>query len=58
MMAITSPRIAIFLDAEYDVTKWWNLPAKYACEAIDNVGNAKSATQENHLMGVELGFRF
>ena len=40
MMAITSPGIAIFLDAEYDVTEWWNLAAKYAYEAIYNIGNA------------------
>ena len=31
---------------------------RYAYEAIDNIGNAKSVTQENHLMGVEVGFRF
>jgi hypothetical protein len=49
MMAITSPRIAIFLDAEYEVTKWWNLAARYAYEPIDSIGNAKSATQKNHL---------
>jgi hypothetical protein len=49
MMAITSPGIAIFLDAEYDGTEWWNLAAKYAYEAIGIIGNAKSATQKNHL---------
>ena len=49
MMAITSPGISIFLDAEYDITECWNLAAKYAYEAIDNIGDAKSATQENHL---------
>jgi hypothetical protein len=57
-MTITSPGIAIFLDAQYDITEWWNLAAKYAYEAMDNIGNAESATQENHLLGVELGFRF
>jgi hypothetical protein len=36
-MVITSPGIAIFLDAEYDVTKWWNLVARYAYEAIDSI---------------------
>lgn len=57
MMAIRSPGIAIFLDAEYDGTEWWNLAARYAYEAIDNIGNAKNATQENNLIGVEVGLR-
>ena len=47
-----------FLEAEYDFMEWWNLAARYAYQAIDNVGNAKSATQENHLIEVEVGFRF
>jgi hypothetical protein len=47
-----------FLKAEYELREWWNLAARYAYEAIDNAENVEGATQENHLIGVEVGFRF
>ncbi|UCH07463.1 MAG: hypothetical protein JSV55_00215 [Deltaproteobacteria bacterium] len=47
-----------FFEAGYDLKQWWSLGVRYAHEVIDNVENVEGATQKNHLIGVEVGFRF
>lgn len=47
-----------FFEAGYGLKEWWNLAVRYAYEEIDNVENVEGATQENHLIGAEVGFRF
>ena len=47
-----------FFEAGYDLKEWWNLAVRYAYEEIDNVENVEGTTQENHLIGAEVIFRF
>ena len=56
--AIVQEKNQYFLEAEYDLTEWWNLAVRYAYENIDNIENAAGATQKNQLIGAEVGFRF